>query len=137
MTSPLRIYLIEDNAIVREALLEVINDLLTAEVVGWAETEAEATSWMVGHLDGWDAAVVDMFLKTGSGLGVLHANPGRLVGQRMVVLSNYATPEIRRQCLVAGADAVFDKSNEIDEFTQFVRDMGDRKNLRLGLRASH
>ena len=32
----------------------------------------------------------------------------------MVVLSNYATPDVRRKCLELGADRVFDKSNEID-----------------------
>lgn len=120
---PIRIYLVEDNAIVRDALLDIISDLLTAQVVGWAETEAEATGWLTAHCGDWDAAVVDMFLKSGSGLGVLRANPNRHSGQRMVVLSNYATPEMRRQCMAVGADAVFDKSNEIEQFTEFLADM--------------
>ena len=34
--------------------------------------------------------------------------------RRSVVLSNYATPDMRRKCLELGADRVFDKSNEID-----------------------
>ena len=33
---------------------------------------------------------------------------------QLVVLSNYATPDMRRKCLELGADRVFDKSNEID-----------------------
>ena len=137
MTSPLRIYLIEDNEIVREALLNIFNGLLAAEVVGWSETEAEAMEWMSAHPGCWDAAVVDLFLRSGSGLGVLQANPARLAGQRMVVLSNYATPKIRRQCLAAGADAVFDKSNEIEEFTQFVADMGDGAEPDSGVHQKH
>ena len=32
----------------------------------------------------------------------------------LVVLSNYATADMRRKCLDLGADRVFDKSNEID-----------------------
>jgi hypothetical protein len=32
----------------------------------------------------------------------------------LVVLSNYATPDMRRKCLDLGASRVFDKSNEID-----------------------
>jgi len=38
---------------------------------------------------------------------------------RMVVLSNYATPDMRRKCLELGADRVFDKSNEIDALIQY------------------
>ena len=34
--------------------------------------------------------------------------------RRMVVLSNYATPDMRRKCLELGADRVFDKSADID-----------------------
>jgi DNA-binding NarL/FixJ family response regulator len=33
---------------------------------------------------------------------------------KLVVLTNYATPEMRSKCLALGADAVFDKSNDID-----------------------
>jgi DNA-binding NarL/FixJ family response regulator len=34
----------------------------------------------------------------------------------VVVLTNYATPDIRRRALALGADAVFDKTNELDKF---------------------
>jgi two-component system OmpR family response regulator len=34
--------------------------------------------------------------------------------QKVVVLTNYATPEIRRRATDLGADAVFDKSSELD-----------------------
>ena len=33
----------------------------------------------------------------------------------MVVLTNYATSDIRRRSMALGADAVFDKSSELDE----------------------
>jgi len=37
----------------------------------------------------------------------------------LVVLSNYATADIRRKCLELGADRVFDKSNEIDALVEY------------------
>ena len=48
----------------------------------------------------------------------MHARPvrERRDHQRVVVLTNYATPDIRARCLELGADAVFDKSNELDDF---------------------
>ena len=66
-----------------------------------------------------DLAIVDLFLKQGSGLGVLEACRGRPAGQRVVVLSNYATADMRKRCAQLGADAVFDKSNEIDALVEY------------------
>ena len=37
----------------------------------------------------------------------------------MVVLSNYATADMRKRCAQLGADAVFDKSNEIDALVDY------------------
>ncbi len=62
-------------------------------------------------------------MKTGSGLGVLRAAQ-QLKGHRtVVVLSNYATADIRRKCLELGADRVFDKSHEIDALITYCDDL--------------
>ncbi len=39
------------------------------------------------------------------------------------MLSNHATPEMRRRCLEYGADAVFDKSNEIDSLLIYCKSL--------------
>ena len=62
---------------------------------------------------------MDIFLKTGSGLGVLRAAQKLSGHHTVVVLSNYATSDIRRKCLELGADRVFDKSNEIDALISY------------------
>ncbi|MEP6557599.1 MAG: hypothetical protein ABJB17_03900, partial [Burkholderiales bacterium] len=67
----------------------------------------------------WDLAIVDLFLKEGSGIGVLQACQSRRTDQKMVVLSNYATLDVRRRCAQLGVDAVFDKSNEIDDLVEY------------------
>jgi DNA-binding NarL/FixJ family response regulator len=63
--------------------------------------------------------IVDIFLKGGSGLGVLKVASKLPQKHNLVVLSNYATPDIRTKCLELGADKVFDKSNEIDALIQY------------------
>jgi two-component system, OmpR family, response regulator len=62
-----------------------------------------------------------MFLRSGNGLEVLRVFQTRRPDQHMLVLTNYATPEIRRRAIDAGADAVFDKSTEIDVFFEVCR----------------
>ena len=115
----LRTYIVEDNATIRENLIGTLEELASIRALGWAETENEAKRWLDQHENGWDLAIVDLFLKQGSGLGVLQACGARKPSQKVVVLSNYATPDIRKRCTQLGADAVFDKSNEIDALVEY------------------
>ena len=115
----LRTYIVEDNATIRENLIATLEELAGIEAVGTAETENDGKEWLLQHAHDWDIAIVDLFLKQGSGLGVLSACRDRLPGQKIVVLSNYATADIRKRCEQLGVDAVFDKSNEIDALVDF------------------
>jgi two-component system, OmpR family, response regulator len=119
MDPRLQTYVVEDNLTIRENLIGTLEELTCATVVGFAETESGAREWLQAHVGGWDLAIVDLFLKQGSGLGVLQACQARGPTQKVVVLSNYATPDIRRRCAEFGVDAVFDKSNEIDALVDF------------------
>ena len=115
----LKTYIIEDNAVIRENLVDTLEELADVKVVGFAETEVAALSWLQGHPAAWDLAIVDLFLREGSGIGVLEGCRDRPPNRKMVVLSNYATTDIRRRCGLIGADAVFDKSNQIDDLVDF------------------
>ncbi|AEG94193.1 response regulator [Ramlibacter tataouinensis] len=122
----LRTYIVEDNATIRENLIGALEELACVKALGWAETEDDAAAWLAAQSAQWDLAIVDLFLKQGSGLGVLEACRGRMPRQRVVVLSNYATDDMRRRCAQLGADAVFDKSNEIDALVDWcIQQSGD------------
>jgi two-component system OmpR family response regulator len=114
----LRTYIVEDNATIRENLIGALEELASIRSLGWAETENDARDWLATHAD-WDLAIVDLFLKQGSGMGVLEATRRRATGQRVIVLSNYATAEMRERCAELGADVVFDKSREIDALVEY------------------
>jgi two-component system, OmpR family, response regulator len=117
---PFPTFLVEDNAIIRTNLEQTLSELAGAEFVGHAATEAEAIAWLQAHADGWRLVIVDLFLSAGNGLGVLAACRNRRPGQRVVVLSNYATDSMRARCIDdSGADAVFDKSTEIDALLEY------------------
>ncbi|RYF68628.1 MAG: response regulator [Comamonadaceae bacterium] len=118
----LNTYLVEDNRTIRENLVGTLEELTAMSVVGFAEGEDEARDWLAGHPGAWHLTIVDLFLKQGSGLGVLQACASRTAQQKVVVLTNYATPDIRKRCLELGADAVFDKSNEIDGLVDYCLD---------------
>lgn len=115
----LKTYIVEDNPTIRENLIGTLEELACVSAVGTAETENEGKDWLTNNSDQWDLAIVDLFLKQGSGLGVLAACRNRLPRQKVVVLSNYATTDIRHRCAQLGVDAVFDKSNEIDALVDY------------------
>ena len=115
----LKTYIVEDNPTIRENLIATLVELANIDPVGTADSENEAKAWLNDNPAQWDLAIVDLFLKQGSGLGVLGACRGRSPGQKVVVLSNYATVDIRQRCVQLGVDAVFDKSNEIDALIDF------------------
>jgi DNA-binding NarL/FixJ family response regulator len=114
-----RAYIVEDSPTIRENLIETLHELALVDAVGIAETESEGKQWLSQHDDYWDLAIVDLFLKEGSGLNILEACRERRPGQKMVVLSNHATQDVRWRCTQLGADAVFDKSTEIEKLVDF------------------
>ena len=115
----LRTYLVEDNATIRENLLATLDELVGIIALGFAEREQPASAWLRAHTLAWDLAIVDLFLKQGSGFGVLAACRQRRPQQKLVVLSNYVTPDVRQRCQALGADAVFDKSTDLEDLIDF------------------
>lgn len=113
------IYLVEDNEALRTSLIAMLREFAQLEVGGSSGTEQEATDWLQAQGEQWRLAVVDLFLLQGSGLGVVTSFRQRQPWQKIVVLTNYATPDIRRRSLALGADAVFDKGRELDDFLAF------------------
>ena len=115
----LKTYIVEDNPTIRENLIATLEELADVTTVGTTENENEGKAWLTDHPEEWNLAIVDLFLKQGSGLGVLAAVQQRNPNHRVVVLSNYATADIRQRCTQLGAAAVFDKSNEIDALVDY------------------
>ena len=115
----LKTYIVEDSPVIRENLIATLEELAPVEVVGTADSESIANHWLVRNAVDCDLVIVDIFLKSGSGLGVLAQPTLRQATTKVVVLSNYATNDMRRKCLELGADRVFDKSNEIDSLVNY------------------
>jgi len=123
---PLDVYVVEDNVIVLDSLIAALEELAPAHVVGTAADESVAVDWLATGGRRCDLVIVDIFLRTGSGLGVIAAARRHRPDAALVVLSNYATDEMRARCLASGADRVFDKSRDIDQLVAFCVALADR-----------
>jgi DNA-binding NarL/FixJ family response regulator len=116
----LAVFIVEDEPLIQDSLKVVLEGYLQAEVVGTALSEAEAVAWLQANEEAWQLLVVDLLLKQGTGLGVLAALSalGRKKGM-VVALTNAASPDNRAECIRLGADAVFDKTAEVNEFLAY------------------
>ena len=124
---PLRVFLVEDSAVIRERLTETISSIEHVEVVGHAETEADAIAAL--QAAACDAVVLDLQLKEGHGFNVLKAMRSASAGRRIIVLvlSNYATPQYRGRSMEIGADYFFDKSREYDRLCEVLEELVARR----------
>ncbi len=112
-------YIVEDSLTIRENLISTLEEVSPVKVIAFAETEDQAGRWLAEHKSDWQLAIVDLFLKEGSGFGVLKSCQKRRAEQKVVILTNYATADVRRRCAELGSDAVFDKCNELEQLLDY------------------
>ena len=115
MPRQLSCFIVEDSAIIRQNLIATLEEMLPMHVVGTADDELTALRWMQAPGAQCDLMIIDIFLKAGTGLEVLRRASLLRPEARLVVLTNYATPDMRRRCAQLGAHRVFDKSAELEE----------------------
>jgi len=133
----LKAFIVEDSPVILENLVATLEELAQVEVVGSVADEASAIRWMSRGSDAnADLFIVDVFLRSGTGLGVLQAAQQLGVRARRVVLTNYATDEMRRRCASLGAERVFDKSHELDDLISYCAELAEHAALRPAAAAS-
>ena len=124
--SPLRVFIVEDSPVIRQNLVGALEEMAPVTVVGHAESAAVAQAVLTEAPPPCDLAIVDIFLREGTGMDVLRAMREKRSPVTRVVLTNYATPDIRSECLELGADRVFDKSSDIDALVEYCIELAPR-----------
>ncbi|MFN9473945.1 response regulator [Acidovorax sp.] len=119
-------YLIEDNPTIRSNLIPTLSEMADVKVIGTAEGENEAVDWLTRFAIQADFIILDLFLAEGSGLGVLRQVAAHHITVPVVVLTNYATQDIRERCKALGAAALFDKSRELESFLAYCAEPSSR-----------
>jgi DNA-binding NarL/FixJ family response regulator len=121
----LQTYIVEDSPVILENLVATLEELVAVQVIGSSPDEHAAVKWLMQAQEPCDLMIIDIFLKSGSGLGVLRAAAQSQRPIKCVVLTNYATADMRDKCHALGADRVFDKSNELDDLIAYCGRLAD------------
>ncbi len=117
----LKVLLVEDSALIRRHLVALIEDTDGVTVSGEVETEADAISAL--RLGRFDAAVVDLQLREGSGFGVLQHLKMHHPELLAIVLTNSNTPAMRARSLALGAHHFLDKSSEFERVAALLESL--------------
>ena len=125
----LLVFLVEDDPKIRANLMDAMTGLLEVSFVGTAKSEPEALEWLTCHQDSWTLAVIDLFIEEGTGFAVMTNMQRPSNQQHVVVLTNSATVENRQHALQCGAHAVFDKTDEIENFFRYCEKLNNQQRI--------
>lgn len=114
-----KLLLVEDLPQMQGVVLDLLATVGDFQLVHSVSTEAEANLWLDENKGAWDLAVIDLILEQGTGLGVVARTRDRPASSKVVVFSDYATEGIRKHCVKLGADAAFQKSEDLQAFLAF------------------
>jgi DNA-binding NarL/FixJ family response regulator len=120
----MRVLIVDDSTLVRQRLMALLNGLDGVEVVGEASGGDEALR-LCQELRP-DLLTLDLFMSEGSGVEFLEAVHGIEPSPRVVVLTNYPYPTVRKRCLELGAEAFLNKATEVERIREILAPQGGR-----------
>jgi len=125
--APTRVFVVEDSAAIYERIVEDISSLENVEIVGTADREKQAIAAIEKTPP--DIAFVDINLLEGNGLNVMREVRKVLskIKLRIVIMTNFASPVLRKRSLALGADDFIDKLTEFGRIREIVAAMGKRR----------
>jgi DNA-binding NarL/FixJ family response regulator len=119
MTPRIRIFIVDDHPLVREWLATSLRQQADLEVNGQAEDAASGLAGMLA--DPPDVAIVDLSLKTSSGLDLIKDLTEHLPGTQVIVLSMHEEVFYVERALRAGARGYVMKRESTDRMVEAIR----------------
>ncbi|SRR5258708_804127 len=125
----MKVLIVDDSAIIRVRLAELLTEIDGVEIVAQAENAIKALGLMQALKP--DVAIVDVRMPKRSGMELLEDVKGTHKPPKIIMLTNFPTPENRDKCFSRGADFFFDKSSEIEEVLSVLKDLAARSHDHL------
>lgn len=115
----MRVLIVDDSKTIRERLAALLNEIAGVELVGQAETVAQA----IGALRRLnpDAMTLDLRLPDGNGLDVLRLIQRERLPTAVIVLTSYPYPQYEKRARAAGAYAFLNKATDVAMIPELLR----------------
>jgi DNA-binding NarL/FixJ family response regulator len=120
-----RVFIVDDSAILRERLITMVSELKGIEIIGQAKGSTEAVE-AIPKLKP-DVVILDIRMHGGNGIEVLKSIKKDKNPPLVIMLTNYPYPQYRKKCKDAGADFFLDKSTEFEKITGILNNLAKRR----------
>ena len=131
--TPLRVFIADDCALVRERLRTLIAELDEVELIGQA-SDAQKTIKAIHQLKP-DVLILDIRMPGGNSFKVLETLKLDTIRPIVVVLTAFPYPQYRRKYLMAGADLFFDKATEFEQVITVLEEMAKDSSYELPIKS--
>lgn len=112
----MKVFLVEDSALLRSRLETMLSSIAGASVVGHASGAPQAIQAILEA--GPDAVVLDIHLEEGNGFDVMKALRESAPHIAVYALTNFPSEPYRRKAESLGARGFFDKSGELERLRE-------------------
>jgi two-component system response regulator DevR len=120
----LKVYVVDDSALLRQRLVGLLAELDRVEVIGEAEDRDQAiieVTKLKPHV-----VILDIQLREGNGIEVLTQIKQVQPSPTVIMLTNYPYPQFREKSMSAGADYFFYKATEFAKVKEVVRSLSSQ-----------
>ncbi len=119
---PKRILLVEDHRALQAGLARVLELEPTLEVIGLAESLAQAREFLA-RSDALDVAIIDLTLPDGDGTELIGVLQEAYPDAAVLVLTASINPVDHARALTAGADEVVSKATPLRKVVDVIRNV--------------
>jgi len=116
-----KVLIVDDSAILRERIIRTISEIPGVEIVGEAETSQEAIEAIQDRKP--DVVLLDIRLRVGNGIDVLHAVKQSESPPVVIVFTGYPYPQYRKRCEEEGADYFFSKKDDFEKLVEVLKEL--------------
>lgn len=117
----MKVFIADDSSAVVERLADLVKEVPGAELAGQAADVPEAVNG-VRRMEP-DALILDLQMPGGSGLDVLRAIRADYPHLQVLICTNYAYPQYREECMIAGANFFLDKSADFAKIPAILHEL--------------
>jgi DNA-binding NarL/FixJ family response regulator len=118
-----RVYVVDDSVVIRERLVDILSGIPDVRVVGQSADAYEALA-MIRKMHP-DVVILDIQMPGRSGIALLKDIKRSTPTIRVIVFTNYAYPQYRRQCMSLGAEYFLSKVSEFGRLSALLKSMDD------------
>lgn len=127
----MKIFIVDDSAVFRERLIEMLSGIPGLKVIGQAQNAQEAIKDIKKLKP--DMVILDVRMLGTNGIDIIKNIKKNKLAPIIIILTNYPYPQYKKKCKEAGADFFFDKSTEFHKVIEVLKRLNKKSSKKRKL----